>query len=67
MKKLKNYYVLSYNFNGANKGFAIGFDSEYIAFFVAKRLMCGLADVVSDWQLEDRYPSYFHNLISKTI
>lgn len=63
---LKDYYVLSLRFDGNGKGFAIGFDSEYSAYLFARLLMIGFADVVTDYQLEQRYPSYFHQLISNT-
>lgn len=65
-KRIYNYYVLSLRFNGEGRGFAIGFDSEYLANFVAYRLMLGFARVVNDYQLECWYPSYYHHLISQT-
>lgn len=64
--RMHNYYVLSLRFNGAGKGFALGFDSEYSAHFVASRILLGFASVVDDYTLESRYPTYYHNLISKT-
>lgn len=66
MKRLKNFYVVSYRFDGKGRGFAIATDSDWLAYFIAKRLLLGFADVLSDWQLENRYPRYFHQLISKT-
>lgn len=67
MKRIHDYYVLGLRFNGEGRGFAIGFDSEYMAYFVANRLLFGLAKVVNDYQLECWYPEYYHCLISKTI
>lgn len=67
MIHLKNFYVVSLRFNGSGKGFAIGVDSEYLAYFLARRVFFGLADVLTDWQLENRYPSYYHSLVSRTI
>lgn len=66
MLKIKDFYVCSFNFNGHGRGFAWGFNDEWLAYFVARRVLFGFADVLTDWQLECRYPSYFHNLISKT-
>lgn len=64
--KIHDYYVCSYRFNGLGKGFAIGLDDEWLAYFIAGRLLLGFADVLTEWQLENRYPTYFHNLVSKT-
>lgn len=66
MKTVKDYYVLSFNFNGMGRGFALGFSSEYSAYFFARYILFGFAQVVEWWQLEDRFPSYYHELISKT-
>ena len=67
MKRLKNYYVCSYNFNGLGKGFALAVDDEWLAYFIASRLLLGFADVLTDFQLEYRYPNYYHELVSQTI
>lgn len=65
-RRIHDYYVLSFRFNGKGKGIALGFDSEYAAYFVASRIFLGFAKVASDYQLESWYPEYYHNLISKT-
>lgn len=66
MKNLKEYYVLSYNFNGMGRGFALGFSSVHSAAVFARCVLFGFGQVVEWWQLEDRFPSYYHSLISKT-
>lgn len=64
--KIKNYYVVSLRFDGLGKGFAIGIDEEWLAYFIATRCLLGLADVLTDYQLEVKYPFYYHKLCSKT-
>lgn len=66
MKHIKNYYIVSLRFNGFGKGFAIGVDEEWLAYFIASRCLLGLADVLTDWQLEIKFPHYYHKLVSKT-
>lgn len=67
MKRIHNYYVIGLRFNGKGRGFAIGFDEAYLAYFVANRLLLGLARVVNDYQLESWFPDYYQEIISKTI
>lgn len=64
---LKNYYVISLRFNGRGKGFAVGFDTKKAAYYFATFILFGFGDVLEDWQLETRFPRYFHDKISKTI
>lgn len=66
MAHLKNYYVVSLRFNGLGKGFAIGVDDEWTAIFLARVCFLGLADVLTEYQLELKYPTYFHQIVSKT-
>ena len=66
MKTLKEYYVLSYNFDGMGRGFALGFSSEHSAYLFARCVLFGFGQVVEWWQLEDRFPAYYHGIISKT-
>lgn len=59
-KRIYNYYVTSHRFNGAGRGFAIGFDSEKAAHIFADIILFGWADVLADWQLEREFPDWFH-------
>lgn len=67
MKRIRNFYVVSLRFNGRGRGFAWGFDDEYIAYFVASRILLGFANVLDDYQLERFYPEYYQHIISQTI
>ena len=64
--RIHNYYVTSLRFNGAGRGFAIGFDSRKSAYYFAAFILLGFADILSDYDLEGRFPSYFHNLVNQT-
>lgn len=64
---LKNYYAVSLRFNGHGKGFAVGFDTKKAAYYFVTFILLGFGDVLEDWQLENRFPKYFHDKISKTI
>lgn len=64
--RIHDFYVVSHQFNGQGKGFAIGIDSEYAAWILCRVCLFGFGDVLSDWQLETRFPTYYHNLISRT-
>lgn len=66
MKRIYDFYVVSLRFDGHGHGFAWGFDDEYKAYFVASRLLLGLANVISDYQMESWYPEYYHHLVSQT-
>ena len=66
MKTIKNHYVTSLRFNGQGRGFAIGFDSYYKAKLFAITFLFGFADIITEAQLEDKFPAYFHYLVSKT-
>ena len=63
-KRIYNYYVTSHRFNGADRGFAIGFDSEKAAHIFADVVLFGWADVLADWQHEKRYPEYYHSHVA---
>lgn len=65
--RIYNYYVLSLNFNGKGKGFAIGFDSEYLARIFSIYCLLGTGDIVPDYYLEKYYPEYYHSKIAKTL
>lgn len=65
-RKIFNYYVISANFDGHGKGFALGFDSYCAARYFAAFVLFGFADVLPDYLLECRFPHYYHSLISKT-
>lgn len=64
--RIHNYYVLSLRFNGRGRGFAIGFDSYKMANYFAAFVLVGFADIITDYDLESRFPTYYHNLISHT-
>lgn len=66
MKRVKNYYVLSHRFNGYGTGFAKGFDSRLAAQLYAWFILWGFAQILTDFDLELRYPGYYHSLISFT-
>lgn len=66
MKRIKNHYVISLRFDGLGHGFAIGFDSYYSAKLFAIYCLCGFADIITEAELEYRYPAYFHQLVSHT-
>lgn len=66
MKRIKNHYVISLRFDGLGHGFAIGFDSYYSAKLFAIYCLCGFADIITEAELEYRYPAYFHHLVSQT-
>ena len=57
-KRQKNYYVISYRFNGRGRGFAIGFDSRFAAYAFATWFLFGFAEVLEWWQFENRFPDY---------
>lgn len=64
--RIHNYYVTSLRFNGAGHGFAVGFDSRKAAYYFAAFILLGFADILSDYDLECRFPNYFHNLVNRT-
>ena len=65
-KRIHNFYVISPRFDGHGRGFAWGFDDEFLAYFVATRLLLGFANVLDDYQIERYYPEYYQHIISKT-
>ena len=67
MKRIRNFYVISARFNGRGRGFAWGFDDEYLAHYVASRLLLGFANVIDDFQMETYYPEYYQHIVSQTI
>lgn len=66
MKQVKNYYVLSHRFNGQGSGFAIGFNRRAMAVLFACFALLGFAQVLSDFELELRFPAFYHHLVSFT-
>lgn len=66
MKRIHDYYVVSYRFDGQGRGFSFGCNSEATAYLFVRLFLFGFGQVLEWWQLEDRYPAYYHKLISKT-
>lgn len=56
--KVHNYYVVSANFNGRGRGFAVGFDSRKAAYYFATFCLLGFAEVLSWYEFENRYPNF---------
>lgn len=62
--RIYNFYVTSHRFNGAGRGFAIGFDDERAAHIFADYVLFGWASVLADWQVEKKFPTWFHGHVS---
>ena len=58
--RIYNYYVISARFNGLGRGFAIGFDDERAAHIFCDYFLFGWGQVLADWQLEKRFPEWYH-------
>lgn len=65
MKNIKNHYVITPNFNGRNQGKAFGFDSCRLANLFAAICLLGFCEVITESELERRFPAYFHSLVLK--
>ena len=66
MKRIKNHYVITSHFDGQGHGAAWGFDYYPAAVAFAVMFLFGFAEVITEAELEERFPSYFHNLVSQT-
>lgn len=62
-KRIYDFYVTSPGFNGAGKGFAIGFDSLKAAHVFRDFFMFGFGRVIFDWQMEKHYPDWYYTHI----
>ena len=59
-KRIYDFYVISPRFNGAGKGFAIGFDSIKAAQFFSAYFLLGFGRVIYDWQMEKQFPDWYY-------
>lgn len=65
MRNIKNHYVITPNFNGHDQGKAFGFDSYRLANLFASICLLGSCEVITECELERRFPAYFHSLVLK--
>ena len=56
--KVHNYFVVSANFNGRGRGFAVGFDDYKAAQVFAGIILFGFAEVQPWYEFEKKFPNY---------